>query len=345
VIDFRYHLVSIVAVFLALAIGIVLGSTELQGHTLDALRTTSDSLSRQLSAARAQSGNYQTQANAEDQYLQSAESRLLSKLLDGQNVVIVTEPGAQGSVVDAISKAATTANANVTGEVALQPKFNDISGANQSSLDSINSSIANNDGVVLTTGSDPQTVYQEQAAQLIAIAILDKGAGSTTLTPTAAQTLLSTYAQDGYLTITGTPTDRNTLAVLVTPQSAPSDGSDDPANQVLLAIAQEFATASSATVVAGSTAGSASGSAISVLRSSSVSALVSSVDNADTTLGQISVIEALAFQLAGGKPNSYGISGASAVSPTPQPSPSVSASATTSATPKPTATGKARKKR
>ena len=34
-IDFRYHLVSIVAVFLALAIGIVLGSTELQGTTLD----------------------------------------------------------------------------------------------------------------------------------------------------------------------------------------------------------------------------------------------------------------------------------------------------------------------
>ena len=37
-IDFRYHLVSIVAVFLALAIGIVLGSTELQGTTIDALR-------------------------------------------------------------------------------------------------------------------------------------------------------------------------------------------------------------------------------------------------------------------------------------------------------------------
>ena len=38
-IDFRYHLVSIVAVFLALAIGIVLGSTELQGGTLDVLRS------------------------------------------------------------------------------------------------------------------------------------------------------------------------------------------------------------------------------------------------------------------------------------------------------------------
>jgi hypothetical protein len=345
VIDFRYHLVSIVAVFLALAIGIVLGSTELQGHTLDALRATSDALSRELSAVSAQRDSYQAQANAETQFLQSAEPRLLAKLLDGQNVVIVTEPGAQGSVVDAIDKAAATAGATVTGQVALQPKFNDISGANQSSLGSINSSIASNDGVVLPTGSDPQTVYQEQAAQLIATAILDKGADSTALTPTAAQALLSAYAQDGYLNITGTPTDRATLAVLVTPQSAPSDGPNDPANQVLLAIAQEFASASSATVVAGSTSGSAqSGSAISVLRSSSVSALVSSVDNADATLGQISVIEALAVQLAGGKPNSYGISGASAVSPVPLPSPSSTATATASATPKPKATGKARKK-
>ncbi len=114
---------------------------------------------------------------------------------------------------------------------------------------------------------------------------------------------------------------------------------------MLLAITQEFASASSATVVAGGTAGSAQpGSAISVLRSSSVSALVSSVDNADATLGQISVIEALAVQLAGGKPNSYGISGASAVSPAPLPSPSSTATATASATPKPKATGKARKK-
>ncbi len=50
-IDFRYHLVSIVAVFLALAIGIVLGSTELQGTTLDALRGVNGSLKSQLNAA------------------------------------------------------------------------------------------------------------------------------------------------------------------------------------------------------------------------------------------------------------------------------------------------------
>jgi len=341
-IDFRYHLVSIVAVFLALAIGIVLGSTELQGNTIDALRATSNSLSRQLSAAGAQRDAYQAQAGAEDQYLQSAEPRLLARLLEGQSVVILTEPGAQGSVVDGVKQAAADAGATVTGQVALQPKFNDISAANQSSLGSINSLVAGNDGVVLPAGTDSQTVSQQQAAQLIATAILAKTPGQTLLTSAAAQTLLSAYAQAGYLT--GAPTAPATLAVLVTPQTAPADGPDDPANQVLLAIAQEFASGSAATLVAGGTAGSAqAGSAISVLRSSSVSGQVSTVDDADMTLGQISVIEALADQLAGRKPNSYGISGASAVSPVPLPSPS--ATATASATSQPKTTGRVGKKK
>ena len=341
-IDFRYHLVSIVAVFLALAIGIVLGSTELQGNTIDVLRSSSNSLSRQLSAVSAQRDAYQAQANAEEQFLQSAEPRLLAGLLDGEHVVIITEPGAQGSVVDGVKQAAAAAGATVTGQVALQPKFNDISAANQSTLGSINSSIAGTDGVVLTNATDPQTADQQQAAQLIATAILETSPGQALLTPAAAQTLLSAYAQAGYLT--GAPAAPATLAVLVTPQTAPAAGADDPANQVLLAIAQEFASGSAATVVAGGTTGSAqAGSAISVLRSSSVSGQVSTVDNADMTLGQISVIDALAAQLAGRKPNSYGISGASAVSPVPLPSPS--ATATASATSQPKTTGKAVKKK
>jgi len=85
------------------------------------------------------------------------------------------------------------------------------------------------------------------------------------------------------------------------------------------------------------------GSAISALRSSSVSGQVSTVDDADTTLGEITVVQALAALVAGGKPNSYGISGASAVTPVPMPS--ASASATQSATPNPTATGKAGRKK
>ena len=343
-IDFRYHLVSIVAVFLALAIGIVLGSTELQGHTLDVLQASSNSLKNQLNAANAELGRAQAETSAGEQFLQAAEPRLVGRLLAGEHLVIVTEPGADGSVVDGIKQAARLAGATVTSEVALQPKFNDITGATQSSLSSINSLIASASGTALTAGTDPQTSYQQQAAQLIAAAILDKAPGQAGLTPADAQTLLSAYAQAGYLTVSRPPAGPAELAVIVTPQTAPADGPNDPANKVLLAVAQQFAIASAATLVAGGTTGSAeAGSAMSVLRSSSVSGQVSSVDNADTTLGQIVVVNALAAQLAGGKPNSYGISGASAAGPVPMPSPSATATVTVTQPPK--ATRKVVKKR
>jgi len=84
---------------------------------------------------------------------------------------------------------------------------------------------------------------------------------------------------------------------------------------------------------------SGSGSPIATLRASSAASKVSSVDDADFVAGQSAVIQALAVQLNGGNPGSYGIAnGASAVAPSPAPTASVSASAsaTTSVTKKKT---------
>jgi Copper transport outer membrane protein, MctB len=343
VIDFRYHLVSIVAVFLALAIGIVLGSTELQGTTLDSLHALSNSLKNQLNAASAQRDSYEQQASASDAFLKTAESKLLDGTLAGDRLVIVTEPGAPSAVVAGVKTAAGLAGAAISGTVELQPKFNDLSGATQASLSAINAQLATNNGVTLTPATASQTGYQQNAAQLIASAILNQTADQIGLTAAQAQLVLQAYAQGGYLSESGAPWNRATLAVIVAPGSAPADGANAPANQVLLAVAQEFAPMSAATLVAGSVAGTTpAGSAIAVLRGSSVSGQVSSVDNADTTLGQISTMWALAAQLAGGKPRSYGVLGASAVSPAvPLPVPSVTPSVTT--TPTPSATGEAKK--
>ena len=343
-IDFRYHLVSIVAVFLALAIGIVLGSTELQGTTIDALRLSSNQLNTELNASNNQRDNYEQQVHADQQFLTAAEPRLLAGELPGDRIVLVTEPGAPSSVISGIKQAAGLAGATVTGEVALQPTFNDLSGATQSSMAALNSNLASADQTTLATPSNQQTANQQQAAQLIGTAILATSTAAETqgISSPDAQTLLEAYAQAGYLSISGTPyADRATLAVIVTPATAPADGQNDPANQVLLAVAEEFASASAATIVVGSTAGSSpSGSAISVLRSSSVSSDVSSVDNADTTVGQVATMWAVAQQLGTGKANSYGISGASAVSPVPSAVPSATPSTTVTPTPHPTKTGK-----
>ena len=351
-IDFRYHLVSIVAVFLALAVGIVLGSTEFQPKALSLLTSTSNSLHSQLTATAAQRDGYAAKANGADAFLQGSESLLLGngKLLAGQKVVLITEPGAPDAVINGVKKSAAAAGATVTGQVALSPAFNDLSGATQSTLSSVNGSIAAADGTVLGPGADPQTTYQQNAAQLISTAVLAKPGAQqppqaqpvtdpAPLTSASAQTLLKAYAQAGFLTISGNPTDRATLAVLIAPGAVPATGASDPANEVLVAIAQEFASRSGATVVAGpASASGQQGSAIAVVRSSSASAMVSTVDNADTTQGQITVMQAIAVQLAGGKPSSYGISGAASVSPTPAPTPTTAASAP--ATPPPTRTAK-----
>ncbi len=51
-IDFRYHLVSIVAIFLALALGIVLGSTTLSDSVSDTLRQQANSAAKTAQQAR-----------------------------------------------------------------------------------------------------------------------------------------------------------------------------------------------------------------------------------------------------------------------------------------------------
>jgi hypothetical protein len=376
-IDFRYHVVSIVAVFLALAIGIVLGATQLQGHTLDVLESTSSALRGELAATSAQRDGYKAQADAAGQFLQSAEGTLLAGRLAGRRLVLITEPGAQPAVISGVKQAAAAAGATVTGQVALQPRFNDISGATESSLAAISGSLAAADGVTLTPGTDSQTSSQAEAAQLIAAAVLagpgtgtaasgssvpaspsaspsssaspsatagqsgagQSGAGQSAgaaMSAASAQTLLTAFASQGYLSVSGSVTGtgsgagggRATLTVIVTPQDAPAGGQDDPVNQVLLAITPVLADASAAAVAVGSTAAvTQQGSAISVLSGASVSAQVSTVNNADTTLGQITTVEALAAELAGAKPGSYGIPGAAAVAPDPLPSPAATATA------------------
>jgi hypothetical protein len=345
VIDFRYHLVSIVAVFLALAIGIVLGSTELQGPTYNLLNQTTAKLQNEYNQASSERDAAQQQADLGQNYAQAVEPVVLHNLLAGQRLLIITEPGAPASVVTAISNAATQdAGATVTGQIALQSKFFDNSDTTLDGLNQINLAMSQADGIVLNTG----TTYQQQAVHVIASEILARASGSPatqqigtqpSTSPSAgsqqettAQTMLGAYANEGFLTISGQPSAPATLALIVTPQTAPPDGSADPLDQLLVPVAEELAANSSATVVVSVSADAGPGSPIAVLRASSAASKVSTVDDADFVAGQSVVIQALAAQLNGANPGSYGFAnGASAVAPSPAPTPSSSASPTATA--------------
>jgi hypothetical protein len=341
VINFRYHVVSIVAVFMALAIGIVLGATELQGTTIYELNKTSKSLSDELNAEHTQNGLLQQQVTADQGFAQDSEARLLNGLLTGQRVVIVAAPDAPGAVLNGVTAAVRQAGASVTGQVNLLPKLLDASQSNQTYLSALVQQLVQAGGSV-ANGSPLQ-----QAAQLLGSAILTKsgpgdsssgGTSSGGSTGGSSTTVLSSYSTAGLLSVSGAlstsqATAPATLAIVVIPSTTPAGGDNDPANQGLITLAQEFDTAGLGTVMAGSVSGSVNGSAINALRASSASAQISTVDDADTLEGQIVTVEALAQALNGHKGSSWGEdAGAAAAGPDPAPTPTASTPSSTTQT-------------
>jgi hypothetical protein len=142
VIDFRYHLVSIVAVFLALAIGIVVGATALQPKVADVLNRESTREKNQISSERAKIGGLENELNSGQAFAQAAAPLLLANLLSGQKVVLVTAPGADGSTISGITSDLDLAGAKVTGQAQLQPAFFDTSATTETSLDALAQKVA-----------------------------------------------------------------------------------------------------------------------------------------------------------------------------------------------------------
>ncbi len=326
-IDFRYHLVSIVAVFLALAIGIVVGSTALKPAVLTTLQKTATAEKKRVDALYAQNRQYQSQLGAAESYAQAGEHLALNGLLDGQRVVLVTAPGFPGAVVTGVSSALIRAGATMTGEVQLQNQF--FTAGTQSDLDTRTQQLTPA-GVTLRNGTP-----QAQAGELIASAILTKNGPTQPpagVADATGKSILNGYAAGGYLSISGNPAARATLAVVIIPATPPAASSSSSASQTLVTVAQQLNLAGEGTVVAGQLSGSGPGSAIDVMRSGGQADHFSSVDNADTEIGQIVTAQALYEQMTAGKSGSYGaLTSASAAGPSPAPTPSPSTTATATA--------------
>jgi Copper transport outer membrane protein, MctB len=325
-IDFRYHLVSIVAVFLALAIGIVLGTTALNGPITSRLRSLETSLRSEADSLRTQKGELQQQVNSDQAFAQLATPLVVAHLLDGQSVALVTAPGAQQQAISGVTAAVQLAGGTVTGQVALQQQFFDTSATNENKLIALAQQLALPQSAGTVQGAQqsasPQLTGQLQAASLLAAAIVTKdGPG---LLASQSHAILDGFAQDGFLQVSKPAMTPATLAVVIIPATPPSAGDSDPANVALISMTQILTGACKGAVLAGSYPGSGAGSAIDELASGNTGIEVSSVDNANTATGQIFVVQALSKLLSGHKPASYGIATGSAPSPAPTPSASLS---------------------
>ena len=120
---FRYHLVTLVAVFLALAIGVVVGSTFVGPAVVESLQNQVEDVSRTLDQRKAANDRL-TQQNAElNEALTEASPYAVDGRLEGRSVVVVADRGVSEDVLGDTDTLLQQAGATAPGTIWLEPSF------------------------------------------------------------------------------------------------------------------------------------------------------------------------------------------------------------------------------
>lgn len=122
-IDFRYHIVSLVSVFLALAVGIIIGSFALRGGVGEALQGQVDDLRGNNSKLHEQLDRSQDAAQRQDQYAEDIAPTALAGQLKGKRIAVMALPGTEDSLVNGSRSSLESAGATVTTTVRLDDSW------------------------------------------------------------------------------------------------------------------------------------------------------------------------------------------------------------------------------
>jgi hypothetical protein len=116
VINFRYHIVSLMAVFLALAVGIATG-VSLSPSVSEGLNAQADQDRKQVVELRSELDRVNALDKYRDAYATRVGAQLSVSALEGVGVAVVSMPGAPGGVVSDISKAVADSGGTVVRSV------------------------------------------------------------------------------------------------------------------------------------------------------------------------------------------------------------------------------------
>ncbi|HEX5947690.1 MAG TPA: copper transporter [Acidimicrobiales bacterium] len=118
-INFRFHIVSLTAVLLALGIGLVLGTTFLDDATINGLKSQLDGLEHDLDNAEARNDAQQERLDAFEEEASQLDEQLGERLYRGQleaePVLVIATEGVDESWVDGVMRSLTQADADVLG--------------------------------------------------------------------------------------------------------------------------------------------------------------------------------------------------------------------------------------
>ncbi|MGI8306745.1 copper transporter [Saccharopolyspora hattusasensis] len=307
-ISLRYHIVSIAAVFLALAVGVLVGSSSLSGRLLAGVGNERQSLQGQVGALNAERTALKAQVAAADRFNAAVGPLTVQGQLAQRSVVLITSADASGQQRDAVAQLLRAAGADVTGEVRLGQAFADPSRADQ--LRDVVTELLPA-GVQLPTAADPGTL----AGGLIGpLALLNPQTGQPQTGDQERAAAFAGLAGGGFATASEGLRPAQ-LAVVLTGGRFEGDGAGDKA-ATLARFATQVDRAGQGAVLAGGV-GSADGTGpVGVVRADpAMASALSTVDDLDSSSGRVVVVLALREQ-ADGQAGHYGVAG-SAQGPVP----------------------------
>ncbi|AKS33990.1 copper transporter [Mycolicibacterium goodii] len=300
-ITLRAHAISLAAVFLALAIGVALGSGLLSNTVLSGLRDDKRDLQNQIDTLTDDNNRLNQKLSAASEFDAQVAPRVLAGALKDKSVVVFRTPDAADGDVDAMTRFVGQAGGAVTGTVSLTQEFVDANSADKL-LSVVNSPI-------VPAGRQLSTKFVDQGSQagdLLGIALLiDKNPGAAPVDDAQRETVLATLRDTGFLTYGDSRIGAADTALIVTGGGLGEDAGNRGAT--VARFAAGLAPHGSGTVLAGRDGAASGTAAVAVTRSdAALSAAVSTVDDVDTASGQITAVLALGELAAGGKPGQYG---------------------------------------
>jgi hypothetical protein len=122
-INFRFHIASLVAVFLALALGIVIGSTVIDRAIVDNLNRRLDDIEQEAENTRDRNNELNGEIDRLEQYIEDSESFAVTDTLDGVPVVTLAVRGIDETPVSDTVQLAQRAGADALGILWLEEKL------------------------------------------------------------------------------------------------------------------------------------------------------------------------------------------------------------------------------
>ncbi|MFZ2172746.1 MAG: copper transporter [Rhodococcus sp. (in: high G+C Gram-positive bacteria)] len=296
-ISLRQHAISIAAIFLALAIGVVLGTGLLSSGLVSGLRDDKADLQNDVEKANERNNQLTEQLNAADGFDSAVSGRVVRDVLAQRTVMVITSPDADPGDLDGVNRLVAQSGGTVTGHVSLTDSFVDATGGDRLRT------VVNNvipAGVTLKTGAVDQGSL---AGDLLgSVLMLERDTSEPQSSPEERVLALETLRGAGFISYDDGSVQPAQLAVVLT---GDRDVEDETASGNRGAVVARFAGALDArgagAVLAGRPASAQGNGAVAVARAdAALSSALTTIDNIDREAGKITVPLALQEQLAGG---------------------------------------------